>query len=58
MYNFGLITTLIDLAIFILIGFVLFKIVKKIILFIRNNSSSSKGKMNELEQRISNLEKK
>lgn len=58
MGNFGLGTALINLAIFLLVAFVIFKIVKKIIIFITNNSSLSKRKIEELEQRISNIEKK
>ncbi|MET3195225.1 hypothetical protein [Bacillus sp. OAE603] len=51
MGNFNLINALIDLAILFLIGYAIFKIVKKI-------KGFSNKKMNELEKRISDLEKK
>ncbi|PFH90732.1 hypothetical protein [Bacillus sp. AFS088145] len=58
MGHFSLINTLFSLSIVFLIGFVLFILIKKVIEFITNNSSTLKRQINELEQRISILEKK
>lgn len=58
MDNFSLIITLFQLIILIIVVYVVFKIVKKVRLFATNNLFISNKKIEELEQRISNLEKK
>lgn len=58
MVSFNFVNALIVLAMICLFVFVVVKIVKNIILFVVNNSSISKAKTAEIEQRISNLEKK
>ncbi|MFD4705402.1 hypothetical protein ACFWM3_11080 [Gottfriedia sp. NPDC058432] len=58
MDNFSLIITLFQLIILIVVVYVVFKIVKKVRLFATKNLYISYKKIEELEQRISNLEKK
>ncbi|MFB7142748.1 hypothetical protein ACFCYN_24440 [Gottfriedia sp. NPDC056225] len=58
MSNFNFVNAIIVLAIICLFWFVVVKIVKKIMLFVVNNSSIAKAKTAEIEKRISNLEKK
>ncbi|MFF2878615.1 hypothetical protein ACFVR2_20080 [Gottfriedia sp. NPDC057991] len=58
MDNFSLIITLFELIILIIVGYIVIMIVKKVRLFATNNLFISNKKIEELEQRISRLEKK
>ncbi|MGG0177493.1 hypothetical protein [Gottfriedia acidiceleris] len=58
MDNFSLIITLLQLIILIGVVFIVIMIIKKVRLFAANNLFISNKKIKELEQRISNLEKK
>ncbi|MFB7140800.1 hypothetical protein ACFCYN_14195 [Gottfriedia sp. NPDC056225] len=52
MRHFSLINTLTDLVIIIIVGFILFKIIKKIILLFTNSSSVSKNKLTNSKKEL------
>lgn len=58
MDNFSLIIMLMQLIFLIVVVYIVIKIVKKVRLFATNNLFISNKKIEELEQRISDLEKK
>ncbi|MFF3025211.1 hypothetical protein ACFVRR_21570 [Gottfriedia sp. NPDC057948] len=58
MDNFSLLNTLLQLIILIVVVYIVIIIIKKVRLFAANNLYISNKKIEELEQRISNLEKK
>jgi hypothetical protein len=58
MDNFSLLITLLQLIILIVVVYIVILIIKKVRLFASKNLFISNKKIEELEQRISNLEKK
>ncbi len=58
MDNFSLIIPLLQLIILIVVVYIVIRIIKKVRLFATNNSFISNKKIEELDKRISNLEKK
>ncbi|MEH7453562.1 hypothetical protein [Gottfriedia acidiceleris] len=58
MDNFSLIITLLQLIILIVVVYIMIRIIKKVRVFATKNLFISNKKIEELEQRISNLEKK
>ncbi|MEH7402712.1 hypothetical protein V7148_17165 [Gottfriedia acidiceleris] len=58
MDNFSLLNTLLQLIILIVVVYIVIIFIKKVRLFAANNLFISNKKIEELEKRISNLEKK
>ncbi|WP_165347179.1 hypothetical protein [Gottfriedia acidiceleris] len=58
MDNFSLIITILQLIILILVVYIVIMMIKKVRLFATNNLFISNKKIEELQKRISNLEKK